>query len=396
MRFSLLLLFVSVWITAGCRDGEAPKNSSGENARPERGVLTGDFYRRLTGTIAGKRVTMHLHRIGDWTGGSYSYDAVGIPISLVGWTDSTPRDAVLVLEEYDETGPLDTTYRYPLMRLTLSADGATGTWTSGDSTKTFDVALREDYPEGSTPLTVHSFEDSARLVASRPRPVATARYATLSPPDAEDRWIADALYSEFSEAHAAGEKGGWDKIFRRAAQDFFAEYRGGEEGLDTTDPEVLESEMNNYSDERRVSVMMNERDWLVLRSHWYGYTGGAHGNHGSGFLVLDKAAKQSLRLTDVVADTAVLAPFLDAAVRTRFGVAPEEPLTEYLFVDVPPVTENFYITPTGLGFVYSPYEIAAYAAGEVHLFLPYKRIGMLLTEDFKRRMGLANGAVMRG
>jgi hypothetical protein len=145
-----------------------------------------------------------------------------------------------------------------------------------------------------------------------------------------------------------------------------------------------------------VLVLMNSAGWLILENKIFDYTGGAHGNHGSFFLNLDVKAQRTWKLTDVVADTAALAPFLAGAAISRFGLSPEEPLSNRLLVDAVPVTDNFYLTATGLGFVYNPYEIASYADGEVHLFVPYKRLGLLLTEAFKQRMGLANAAVMRG
>lgn len=112
MRFASLLLVVSVWMLGACRDG-GEQSSGGRTKAQDEAMPKGDFYMRLTGTIAGKRVTMHLHRFGEWVGGSYTYDAVGIPISLLSWNDAVPGDNVFELQETAEAGPLDESYAYP-------------------------------------------------------------------------------------------------------------------------------------------------------------------------------------------------------------------------------------------------------------------------------------------
>lgn len=389
MRVSSLLLFVSVWMLGGCDNG-AEKTAGGVKVRQDT-PPTGDFYRRFTGTIAGKPVVMHLHRMGNWVGGSYSYNAVGIPISLTSWNDATPGNDVVELQEFSEAGPLDETYSYPRLQLTLTDIGADGIWISADSGRRLEVVLKTDYGNGSLRLNTFSLVDSARLLPSRPLPQASFALATVMAERAADDWINAAI----RDAAGAGSFSSWLQASRALANRYFAEYQGSVE-VDTTDPSDLERAMHNWSAESRATVVMNEVDWLVIKSFSASYSGGAHGNYGSSFIVLDRAGKRQWTLTDVVADTAALAPFLLAAAVDRWRLSPEAPITERLLVDAVPVTGNFYLTPTGLGFVYNPYEIASYADGEVHLFIPYKRTLLLLTEEFKQRMKLSNSAAMRG
>lgn len=238
-----------------------------------------------------------------------------------------------------------------------------------------------------------AFEDSARLLSQHPQPQATARFATVAyEPDAADLGYINTRIAAFLGVGTTD----WPAAFRRLAGRYFAAYRR-DVGVDTSDPANLERAMYNWSTESRAMVLWNADSWLVLRNLTVDYSGGAHGNHGSSFLVLDRAGDmQTWGLSSIVADTAALLPFLQVAATDRWRLSPNAPLSERLLVDAVPLTKNFYLTRTGLGFVYNPYEIASYADGEVHLFIPYKRIMLLLTEEFRQRMKLGNGATMRG
>jgi hypothetical protein len=278
------------------------------------------------------------------------------------------------------------------LHLTLTGNGARGKWISADSGRSFSVELKEDYGDGSIRLKAVSFFDSARRFPSRQAPSATASYSAVTPVDAgEDSWIADAIRSSFGDQVSNN----WTDFFRALARDYFDGYQR-DLLVDTTKPSDAESAMHNWTTESRATVLMNEKQWLVIRCLTADYTGGAHGNHGSSFLVLDRKGERSWTLTDIIADTAMLTPFLTTAAADRWRVSADAPLSDRLLVETVPLTTNFYLTSTGLGFVYNPYEIASYADGEVHLFIPYKRIMFLLTQEFKQRMGLSDAATMRG
>jgi hypothetical protein len=67
-------------------------------------------------------------------------------------------------------------------------------------------------------------------------------------------------------------------------------------------------------------------------------------------------------------------------VRPLVGLADTDPLDKQLFVKQMPVTHNVYLTTGGAVFIYQPYEIAAYAQGEVRVFLPLAAIRPLLRD----------------
>ncbi|RYF79039.1 MAG: DUF3298 domain-containing protein, partial [Chitinophagaceae bacterium] len=68
----------------------------------------------------------------------------------------------------------------------------------------------------------------------------------------------------------------------------------------------------------------------------------------------------------------------------QFKLKPTDALTEVLFENKIAPNDNFYITGKGIGFSYAPYEIAAYAYGEINLFIAFKDIEANLQPGFKK------------
>ena len=59
-----------------------------------------------------------------------------------------------------------------------------------------------------------------------------------------------------------------------------------------------------------------------------------------------------------------------------------KPLSNKLFENSVESTSNFCITPKGILFLYNPYEIAAYAYGEIELFIPFSEIKSVVNPKF--------------
>lgn len=138
------------------------------------------------------------------------------------------------------------------------------------------------------------------------------------------------------------------------------------------------------STERRLLVMYQNEKYLSIADYSYEFSGGAHGNGGSTMHTLDIKNNKELKLADILmpATKHKVEQLLDAAVRVRFHIAKTAKLSSdeggELLVKKVELTENFYLTGKGIGFNYTPYEIAAYAYGEVNLFIPYSKLKGLL------------------
>ncbi len=256
------------------------------------------------------------------------------------------------------------------------------------------VVLRAGHPPGSVPLAVHAFADSvladARLAASArghlclvavlpPHPArltAAVRSfiagdtvpGTAPPPTLPVQWA--ARQREFQQAY-------------RADVDTAQRLAGDSAATATT---------LNYAQQTLLRVIWNEAGLLSLGAYAYSYRGGAHGYHATTVASFDPLTGRRLGFDDVFRPGAAahLGRALDRAARRQFALAPPAPLggeagaggagqeTGPLFVAHIPVTRNMCLTGGGVLFVYHPYEIAAYAYGELELFVPFSELRAVL------------------
>ena len=73
-----------------------------------------------------------------------------------------------------------------------------------------------------------------------------------------------------------------------------------------------------------------------------------------------------------------LEKLLGQYVGPSLGLGANAPLSKLLLVKTLPVTRNVYLTSGGAVFVYLPYEIAAYAYGQISVFVPFSAMQGLL------------------
>ncbi len=167
---------------------------------------------------------------------------------------------------------------------------------------------------------------------------------------------ADSSVTEALPAYLAGE---------------FADYRAQE-----VDPEFLQEAPHAYAREvdQRMEVRFQSDSLLVLALRYYEYTGGAHGNYATSLFNFTTFPPRCIGpgVLFKSGSDARLGALLNA--RAKAG----EPL---LYVDSVPVTGNFALLPDSLEFLYDPYAIGPYAAGEIALRLPYDSLADLLRPE---------------
>ena len=175
-------------------------------------------------------------------------------------------------------------------------------------------------------------------------------------------------------------------LYKQQRQQFFKVYR--EDAADSRPAPADTAGIGayapglSYEDQTNTYVLYRQTNLLSLAFFHYNYSGGAHGNYGSTGVSYDLRTGRRLRYDDIFRPEAArqLPALLGRAVRPLVGLAPTDPLDKQLFVKQMPVTHNVFLTTGGAVFIYQPYEIAAYAQGEVRVFLPLAELRPLLRD----------------
>jgi len=138
----------------------------------------------------------------------------------------------------------------------------------------------------------------------------------------------------------------------------------------------------SYQSQGSASVISQQGDLLSLRILDYDYSGGAHGNFGSTVRSFDLRTGRALTFDDIFRPGACtrLLPLLERGVRRTLGIGDNERLDTQLLDNAMRLTTNVCLTPGGVLFMYVPYEIAAYALGQIPVFVPLAELRPLLRE----------------
>jgi len=145
-----------------------------------------------------------------------------------------------------------------------------------------------------------------------------------------------------------------------------------------------------YSD-LGMDMKSNSNDYLHIQYSWGSYEGGAHDNYGFSERVFDLKNNKKVELKDITSmPKNKLEALLMKNVNKMNGGATDDKgeinNSDMLLVEVIPATENFYFDDKNLYFHYSPYEITAFAAGDITIPVSWQDLAGTLTPQFKERM----------
>lgn len=342
-----------------------------EKASPSATAKT--FYRQFKGAVAGQPITMNLIKYEDQYEGWYYYDKIGDPIRLFPQQDSTGRIVLIENTSPDDnntfTGKID------------AAGHFTGTWKN--SRKRYDFDLRENNTN-TVQFNVFGFSDSASLFPANPKsPVGTASSAIVWPTGGADDEVLKVIREAIAPHTKYADKP--ELIVKIPVDTFLRDYKSNRDDVDTNEINNGMGASWSWNTASKIQVVWNQPPLLVLEYADYSYTGGAHGNYGSNFVVIDLSKKKILKPNDVFKPgfKAALGAALEKSFRKKYNVPASEPLNKgYLFDKHIEPNENFFITAKGVVFNYTPYEIAAYAMGEINLFVPFEDLKSVLKEGY--------------
>ena len=346
-----------------------------------------NLYSHFRGTLGDQKIVMNLIKVKEDLTGTYYYEKYGIPIVLRG--NMTGEDA-FVLKEYDVSG------NEMLMTAKFGPDNEiTGSWRyAGTDVKTLPLELNEIY-SGGLKFDIYELSDNLAFekgVSESPRAFIDLIFADVrtNSNKGSDRKIRDITHTHYFGQPVSEEdvkqrlERERDNYFKNCLGEYL-EWKKGRDPSDSSYSAALNRELS-----RSVNIRCNEKGILSLEALQYEYSGGAHGNYGSKFLVLDLKKAKKLTLKDVIKTESLqaLPDLLERKLREKYNIAPSVDLAEVdklcMLVDAIEPTENFYLTPQGIGFYYNPYEIACYAHGSEDIFIPFKEMKGLLRPGFER------------
>lgn len=147
----------------------------------------------------------------------------------------------------------------------------------------------------------------------------------------------------------------------------------------------------NWYTSSHMNLASNENDYMHIEYVWSSYEGGAHDNFGFSERVFDLKNNKKLELKDVTSmPKAKLESLLMKNLNKENSGTTDSngdvQNSEMLLVEVIPATNNFYFDQKNLYFHYSPYEIAAFAAGDIVIPISWDELKGTLNAEFKERM----------
>ncbi|WP_109696134.1 DUF3298 and DUF4163 domain-containing protein [Chitinophaga deserti] len=374
----LICMLAALGGLSACQSGqkknaETTDSTTVATIAPVQAPVAGSFYKQFKGTLAGQPVTLQLikYNPGKYEGW-YVYDKVGEPIGL-----SLARETgdSLILAEYAGINNEN------MLSGAFNGMQYRGTWTGNG--KTFEFELTENM-DNAIAFEVHTFEDSAKLFPNKDNsPIGRASESMVWPTGGADQatieFLRTSLYPELKPGEMPVQ------AIKSAVLVYLESYQDNAKDIDTTGNEDGPGASWNWETNSSASVVWNKFPLLAVAKLGYEYSGGAHGNYGTSFEAYDLAAKKKLTVTDVFKPgyKPVLGTALDKSFRKLYKVPANQPLDEaYLFKKHIEPNENFYLTDKGVVFNFVPYEIAAYAVGQITLFVPWSDIRAIVQDTY--------------
>jgi Protein of unknown function (DUF3298)/Deacetylase PdaC len=327
-------------------------------------VHTNYAYWHMLGDINGQAATLNLMKDSDYAGMSWYHGTLinendGSLQELYGSPDSTGA-LVLRITSRKGNGEEEATLTGKLEEGVFSGEY----FNPGDQ-KRAPFGFKRIPKEQAVIFTGHILEDT--ILANpdlKEGPRCRLRYKFLQA--ANFQFLNDEIRKGIGGDSLAQVYRSVDALYENERKSYFEHYR--KEMAQWADEEF--GATMNYETDHSVQVLVNTPDLLSLAFMTYNYSGGAHGNYGSSCVSYDLKKKRKITLQDIFKPgyEAELKKALNAAAKQALNT---QNLNEILFEPEIEPNENFFLTPGGICFNFTPYEIAAYAYGEIKFYIPF-------------------------
>jgi len=204
-------------------------------------------------------------------------------------------------------------------------------------------------------------------------------------PDIKDKALLDSIYFQYKGITDFSKKG-LQEYLEKDKNEYFSSIKNDSKGwaADLQREQTWDSASN-------MSFKSNNNDFLHIQYLFSSYEGGAHSNYGFNERVFDLKNNKKLELKDI---TTMPKANLETLLKKNINKMPSGTTdsqgqvknSDMLLVDVIPANDNFYFDEKNLYFHYSPYEIAAFAAGDIIIPVSWEELKGTLNPKFKERI----------
>lgn len=334
------------------------------------------WYKCFKGKIGDYPVTMHLNMCGEKVSGYYYYDKFIQPIYISG----TIKDDSLRLDAYTVNEGTE------IFEGMLDDADFIGIWTTDkDDRLKFKLNEQKDISAMFEYVYVKDEELLIKKLKDK-SPLVSYMEGTFWPTTNYPAYIfmRRSICTEKNYPEDLTSIGG---TMNESKKKFIAQYKEDNKDLTVKELENMGfTSSYNLEDEDLLTIVYFDKNLFVTSRFGYIYSGGAHGNYGTGFSVYDLKYRDKMRLSDILNEDGIteLPKILESNFRKQNDVPQNQTLQQFgLFTDTIPATENFSFTPGGMMFDYVPYEIGPYAAGELKVYVPMSDIEKYLRPRIK-------------
>jgi hypothetical protein len=252
-------------------------------------------------------------------------------------------------------------------------------WTLRQNGNTHSFLPVEYYPTGSARFRIYYLSDQKNLIADKKGPRARVKLAIAEVESGAPQLRVDTLNALIMKVYGENKRTpkGFHALLSETVKDFFADY------VNTNEPLTREAGGAGFDWEliKYLHVYSNKESKVTMMVLTYSFTGGAHGMENLEFFTVDLHKGSRIRLKDIFKNgyEPKLAAMLTDKLHRMTSIPSNARLTDNgYFTDVIQPTDNFYINPNGVGFVYNQYEIAPYSFGTTDIFLTHSDLVAIL------------------
>lgn len=367
-------LTLCIIVTACCTNPEDQStkqaNQSASKTSEVKIDLPKTFYKKMKGTISDNlSVTMELTKTDSTFTGSYYYNNVGLPLSLIGQISFSGEIELSEMnEKYVETGKFHGKF--------TSAELFEGTWTNPKTNKSLPFKLTES-KDGIANISFENFhkENCAMKDKNKNKPANGINWIDTLCSHIDINLIkvstTDHITSNLINKSIVN-------IICNSGEKKYSTINGYLNSiLELGDEEYLSLDCNS-------SVVTNDNNILCLSIGESNYTGGAHPFSLVSYCNFDLLTGKEIKLEEIL--------------KVNYSDKLNH-IGEKIFTDSYgkegwdfekgkfKLNKNFAITTGGLLFSFGQYEIGPYAAGAPEVFIPFKDIeGLIKVNGLLTRM----------